>query len=80
MVNSFMLLLDFARSPRKDRSNPCLIIHTSDAENDENVAAGGDEKVEHEIPSVLNEDISSFRAQGFAVDNDDHSNFEWQWR
>jgi hypothetical protein len=27
MVKSFMLLLNFARSPKKDRSNPCLILY-----------------------------------------------------
>jgi hypothetical protein len=31
---------------------------------------GGDENVERKITLVLNEDISSFRAQGFAVDDD----------
>ena len=46
------------------------IIQTNDVENDKNVAVGGDENVEREIPSVLNEDISNFRAQGFAVDDD----------
>jgi hypothetical protein len=46
------------------------IIQTNDVENDKNVAVGGDENVEREFPSVLNEDISSFRAQGFAVDDD----------
>jgi hypothetical protein len=46
------------------------IMQTSDVENNENVAVGGDENIEREIQSVLNEDISSFQAQGFAVDND----------
>jgi hypothetical protein len=39
-------------------------------ENDENVAVGGVENEEREIPSMLNEDISNFRAQGFSVDDD----------
>ena len=39
-------------------------------ENNKNVAVGDDENTEREIPSVLNEDISNFRAQGFAVDDD----------
>ena len=34
------------------------------------MAAAGDENREREIPRVLNEDISNFRAQGFEVDND----------
>ncbi len=39
-------------------------------ENEGNVAVGGDENEERAIPSVLNEDISNFRAQGFGVDDD----------
>ena len=46
------------------------ILSRNDVENDGNVALGGDENEEREIPSVLNEDISNFRAQGFAVDDD----------
>ena len=42
----------------------------SNMESDKNVAVRGDENQEREIPSVLNEDISNFRAQGFAVDDD----------
>ena len=37
--------------------------------NDENVAVGDDESEECEIPSILNKDISSFRAKGFSVDD-----------
>ena len=39
-------------------------------ENDENVAAADDENEEREIPRILNEDISNFRAQGFEIDDD----------
>ncbi|KAI2500665.1 Transposase IS4 [Fragilaria crotonensis] len=46
------------------------VIPTNDVENDRSVAVGGNENDEREIPSVLNEDVSSFRAQGFAVDDD----------
>ena len=46
------------------------ILSRNDVENDKNVAVGDDENTEREIPSVLNEDISNFRAQGFAVDDD----------
>ena len=46
------------------------VIQTNDVENDKNMDDGGDENIEREIPSVLNEDISSFWAQGFAVDDD----------
>jgi hypothetical protein len=46
------------------------IIQTNDVENDKNVAIGGDENVEREIPSVLNGDIPSFRARGFSFDDD----------
>ena len=71
MVKSFILSLNFARSLKKDRSNRSLfdIIPTNDVENDENVAAGVDENVEREIPSILNKDVSNFRAQGFSVDD-----------
>jgi hypothetical protein len=33
-------------------------------------AAGVDKNVEREIPFILNEDVSNFRAQGFSVDDD----------
>jgi hypothetical protein len=71
MVKSFILSLNFARSLKKDRSNRSLfdIIPTNDVENDENVAAGVDENVEREIPSILNKNVSNFRAQGFSVDD-----------
>jgi hypothetical protein len=46
------------------------LIQTNYVENDKIVAVGDDENVEREIPSVLKDDISSFRAQGFAVDDD----------
>ena len=46
------------------------VIPTNDVENDRSVAVGVNENEEREIPSVLNEDVSSFRAQGFAVDDD----------
>ena len=46
------------------------IIPTNDVGNDQNVAVGGDENDEREIPSISNEDISNFRAQGFSVDDD----------
>jgi hypothetical protein len=45
-------------------------IPTNDVEKDENVAVGGVENEEREIPSMLNEDVSNFRAQGFSVDDD----------
>ena len=45
-------------------------IPTNDVENDENVAVGGVENEEREIPSMLNEDVSNFRAQGLSVDDD----------
>ncbi len=44
-------------------------IPTYNVENDENVAVGVDENVEREIPSISNEDVSNFRAQGFSVDD-----------
>ncbi|KAI2490366.1 hypothetical protein MHU86_24206 [Fragilaria crotonensis] len=37
------------------------VIPTNDVENDRSVAVGGNENDEREIPSVLNEDVSSFR-------------------
>lgn len=47
----------------------------NDSQQDDSEAVGvvavGDEEVElREIPSILNEDVSNFRAQGFAVDDD----------
>jgi hypothetical protein len=41
-----------------------------DLEGGGNVAGEADDIEGREIPSILNEDISNFRAQGFAVDND----------
>jgi hypothetical protein len=72
MAKSFMLSLDSARSQKKDRSNPCSILcQANDVENAENVAAEGwSECWSVKYHLVLNEDISSFRAQGFAVDDD----------
>jgi hypothetical protein len=46
------------------------VISTNDVENAEDVAVEGGENIEREIPSMLNEDISNFRAQGFSVDDD----------
>ncbi|KAI2510973.1 hypothetical protein MHU86_3445 [Fragilaria crotonensis] len=45
-------------------------IPTNNAGNDKDVAVGGDENEEREIPSFMNEDASSFRVQGFSDDND----------
>jgi hypothetical protein len=42
----------------------------SDHEGVEDVAVGGEEVVQREVPSILNEDASNFRAQGFEVDDD----------
>lgn len=74
MVKSFMLLLHFARSLKKDQPNPCSTFSrpTNNVENDKKnvVAVGGYENdVEHEIQSVLKEDISCFWAQ-------DNNNYE----
>ena len=38
--------------------------------NETDVAVEGAEIIEREIPVILNEDISNFRAQGFSVDDD----------
>ncbi len=44
----------------------------SDLEGVEAVAVGGEEVVQREVPSILNEDASNFRAQGFEVDDDNN--------
>ena len=45
------------------------LLSGNDLTNNTNVAAEGAEIIEREIPSILNEDISNFWAQGFSVDD-----------
>ncbi len=44
----------------------------SDLEGVEAVAVRGEEVVQREVPSILNEDASNFRAQGFEVDDNNN--------
>ncbi len=44
----------------------------SDLEGVEAVAVGGEEVVQHEVPSILNKDASNFWAQGFEVDDNNN--------
>jgi hypothetical protein len=62
MGNYSMRLLGTVRSNK--------MAQQSDLEGVEAVAVGGEEVVQREVPSILNEDTSNFRAQGFEVDDD----------
>jgi hypothetical protein len=61
MAKSFMLSLRFCKVTEEGPIESIFdIMPTNDVENAENVAAEGGQILEREIPSVLNEDISSF--------------------